>query len=165
MLDWPEPSQTSPTRTSWIVRELIVMSSGPAATSGRSQAVHLPFSAAFAETVWPWKLTLTLSPGSAVPQTRTGMPCWRTMWSEIRAGSLTAACRAAAVAKRQMSFRMVLPRLDGKDIFEKLVAGAAIVGPRLRFGHEVHDGIFVLRRVDGPFWQTGPVGVAGFGEV
>ena len=45
MLLCPEPTQTSPTRTSWIVVVLIVISIGPPVTSGLSHAAHLPLAA------------------------------------------------------------------------------------------------------------------------
>jgi hypothetical protein len=103
MFDCPDPSHTSPTRTSLIATLLMFISSGPAATSGFSHAVHLPFSAAFTVTLCPWKSTFTLSPGSAEPQMRTGIPCWSTIWSEINAGSLTAAESAHATVNRPKS--------------------------------------------------------------
>lgn len=90
MLDWPEPTHTSPTSTSRTVRSLTDISSGPAAESGRSQSSHFPSGRAVVETFCPWKPTLTVSPGSAAPHMRTGIPCCNTMWSEIKAGSLTA---------------------------------------------------------------------------
>src|ERR1035441_3842031 len=103
MFDCPDPSHTSPTKTSLMATLPMLISSGPAATSGFSHTVHFPFSAAFTVTLCPWKSTFTLSPGSAHPQMRTGIPCWSTIWSEINAGSLTAPCSAQATVSRPKS--------------------------------------------------------------
>ena len=57
MLDWPEPIQTSPTRTSWTTMVLLPATvscpeAGPA-LSGLSQASHLPAESATVWAVWP----------------------------------------------------------------------------------------------------------------
>ena len=73
MFDWPEQSQTSPTSTSSkviVFLPLTVSVCGPPAGSGSSVTDHLPSSSALAVLVWPAIVTVTSSPGSAQPQTR-----------------------------------------------------------------------------------------------
>ncbi len=101
MLDWPEASQTSPTRMSLTTSAgpeapLTVISRGaPPALTGSKTTRHLPAASATAFFSWPLKRTVTGSALFAQPQTATGLSCWTTMWSPMTAGSLTAAARAA----------------------------------------------------------------------
>ena len=101
MFDWPEPSQTSPTSTSEKVTvfwPLTVSVCGPAAASGASFTDHLPSAPAFAVAVWPAIVTVTSSPGAAVPHTGTAVARWSTMWLPKMAGSFTSARAAMAKA-------------------------------------------------------------------
>ena len=100
MFDCPEQSQTSPTSTSLNVTAVLPpeTTSGVPACFGSafiagSLTSHLPESSAVAEASWPRNLTVTFSPGSAVPQTGTAMPCCSTMWSP-KTGAALAAARA-----------------------------------------------------------------------
>lgn len=67
------------------------MADGAPAWSGARNTSQRPFGPAFAETLCPWKLTVTDSPGLAFPQTRAGTPRWNIMWSESSLGKVTAA--------------------------------------------------------------------------
>src|SRR6185436_4766924 len=79
MLDWPLQSQTSPTWTP--VRVMVSLPEVMTRLLGEVLAgmparftCHLPVpAAAVVETFWPWKLTVTVAPGAAVPKTGTGM--------------------------------------------------------------------------------------------
>ena len=48
----------------------------------------------------PPSVTVTASPGSALPQTLLLMPCWMTMWSPNMLLSDTSACTAAVESVR-----------------------------------------------------------------
>ena len=92
MLDWPEPSQTSPTRMSvtrnsgfvtrdsgFVARERTVrVRASVLAGMGSSFTIHLPFASALAVFFWPANSTATSSPGSAQPQTATLASRWNT---------------------------------------------------------------------------------------
>src|SRR5262245_22917038 len=84
MFDWPEPSHTSPIRTSSSSRVLlplivIVWPLALAANFGRA-TFQLPFSSALAVALLPPNDTVTDSSLSAQPQTVTGLSRWTTMW-------------------------------------------------------------------------------------
>src|SRR4028118_15225 len=77
ILDWPEASQTSPTRMPVRVRvflPLITMLAG-VALAGRAGRFtrHLPAASAVVSAVLPEKETETFSPASAMPQTGMGL--------------------------------------------------------------------------------------------
>jgi hypothetical protein len=86
MFDWPENIHTSPTSTSLMVIvlfPLMVSVCGKVFTaSGSSTTCHWPFWSATTVLFCPAKLTVTISPGSAVPQT--GAP-----WTQTRVGEVT----------------------------------------------------------------------------
>src|SRR5581483_8141320 len=74
MLDWPEQTHTSPTRTLVSFTGLssgpvTVNSNGPPAGNGPIFATHFPSGPAVAVAVLPLKLTVTCLPGSVQPQT------------------------------------------------------------------------------------------------
>ena len=81
MLDWPEPTQTSPMRT---LSSLMVFLPAtvsvwalPSAWTAGSWSFHLPSASATAVTAWPASsFAETLSPASAQPHSRTGICCW-----------------------------------------------------------------------------------------
>ena len=82
MFDWPPAIQTSPTRMS-LEDDLVLAGDGQrerAAGLERREAAprHLPSAPAVVEAVWPAISTVTASPGSAVPQTGTAVPCCST---------------------------------------------------------------------------------------
>src|SRR4051794_31050712 len=95
MLDWPEPSQTSPTRTSsssMVLLPLMVIFCALALASSLGRVTfHLPSSPALAVASLPPKLTVTDSPLSAVPQTTIGLSRWTTMWLAKTDGTVTSA--------------------------------------------------------------------------
>ena len=94
MFDWPEQTQTSPTRTSTtstLFFPSIVMANGPPASSFASRTSHLPSGPASAATSCPWNLTVTFSPGSAEPQTGTDRPRWSTAPGENSGAGVTSA--------------------------------------------------------------------------
>ena len=103
MFDWPDPSHTSPTRTSFTtigaspgLLPAIVISNGPPALSLVRCTIHLPAASAVADLVWPLNLMVIFSAGSAVPQIGTGMSLCNTMWSPKSAEGFTCADAAAA---------------------------------------------------------------------
>src|SRR5262249_3451960 len=92
MLDWPEQTQTSPTATLCTTNVFFpatVISHGPPAASGPSSTFQRPPLSGAVPAVCPARLTVTCSPGSAVPHTATFVPRWSTMLSLINAGRLT----------------------------------------------------------------------------
>src|SRR5947208_7506899 len=113
MFDWPEHTHTSPTSTSLTASSFFPFTVSCAgwllAVSGGSLAVHLPEPSAVALAVCPPRVTVTSSLASALPQTGTGMPCWRTMWSPNSGESFTSA-RALAAEKRRASAARVYRR-------------------------------------------------------
>ena len=73
MFDWPEQIQTSPASTSLkliVFLPLTVSVYGPPVGSGSSVTCHLPSGPAVAVLLWSLMVTVTSSPGSAQPQTR-----------------------------------------------------------------------------------------------
>src|SRR4051812_41095087 len=96
MFDWPEASQTSPMRTSFIVMALLVPFTVRAcgsdeASSFSSRSVHLPEASALTVFDWPERVIVTGSLGSAQPQTAVAESACRTMCSEKTAGRRTCA--------------------------------------------------------------------------
>ena len=86
MFDWPDPSHTSPTSTSFTtigaspaLLPAIVISNGPPDFSLVRRTIHLPVASAVADLVWPLNLIVTFSAGSAVPQIGTDIPLCNTM--------------------------------------------------------------------------------------
>src|SRR5436305_1013097 len=119
MFDCPEPTHTSPTRTSSIVivfEPETVSLSGPPAVRGSSLTLHLPSWSAVAVFSWERNLTVTFSSGAALPQTGTARSRWRTMWSENRGGNWTAAralpARPSAATTAHASRRVMRVLLD-----------------------------------------------------
>src|SRR5665213_2843734 len=116
MLDWPEPSQTSPMRTSFTVIEFFperVISKGPPGLRWERRTTHLPSAPATADFVCFLKVTVTFSPGSAVPHTGTDMPLWRTMWSLNSEEGFTSASVVAAndsMAQQERTWRYLFIR-------------------------------------------------------
>src|ERR1017187_808374 len=103
MLDWPDPSHTSPIRTSFTTTgtspallPAIVISNGPPALSLVKRNIHFPLASAVADLVWPLNLIVIFSAGSAEPQIGTSMPLCNTMWSLNSAEGLTSADAFAA---------------------------------------------------------------------
>ena len=116
MFDWPEQIQTSPASTSLKVRvflPLTVIVYGPPVGSGSSITSHFPFGPALAVLPWSLMVTVTSSPGSAQPQTRSFCSRWRTMWSLKMAGSFTS---ARAGSKNQPATRQVRSPQRGLQI-------------------------------------------------
>jgi len=94
MFDWPEHSQTSPTRMLFTVTVLVpamVIVCGPPAVMAGSCTLHFPLSQAVAVTLVSPSVTVTFVPGSSQPQIGTASPRCRTMLSPMTDGSLTAA--------------------------------------------------------------------------
>src|SRR5271163_1187504 len=94
MLDWPEATQTSPTRMSSSVvgvaeADWIFMSKGPPALPGFRYKLQRPRLLDCVERDSPRKVTETFSPGEAKPQTWTGRSRWTTMWLARMAGRVT----------------------------------------------------------------------------
>ena len=116
MLDWPEQTQTSPTRTSLysiLFLPLMVIGSGPPAAPESSLTIHSPLSPPASVTAsWPRKVTVTASPGSALPQMETSDFCWSTMPSLHRAWGLTSARAAAGRAARLAIRSNIFQRID-----------------------------------------------------
>ena len=101
MLDWPEQSQTSPTRmsVSWMVScpALTVIVSGPLPLS-RGGRVRRQRPSAFARVraeCGPTS-TVTVRPGAAQPQIGRGWSRWRTMWSVKMLAIRNVGCSSAA---------------------------------------------------------------------
>ena len=111
MFDWPEQSQTSPTRMSLTTTagpfapRTVISRAAPPALSGSKTTRHLPSAPATALRSWPLKATVTGSAFPAQPQTATGLSCWTTMWSPMTAGSRTWAARAAGRAATRSAAR------------------------------------------------------------
>src|SRR5258706_16134056 len=105
MLDWPDATQTSPTSTSLSVTVLVAFTTrenGPPASPGDKYRLQRPRSSVVAVLLSPRNVTATLSPGVALPQTCTGIPRCRTMWSARSAGSVASAkdCNAETVQNK-----------------------------------------------------------------
>ena len=106
ILDCPEASQTSPTKTFRSVTRLPMLSAtlnsaGLAlALSGSSESIHLPDLPATAIFVWPANSTVTFVPGSLHPQTGTLIPRWRTALSRNGAPSSMARPDCTSSANR-----------------------------------------------------------------
>ena len=84
MLLWPPSTQTSPTNTFLQVTVLVLpfttRSRGSVLlSSGSNSAAQVPSAAAVAVFVWPANSTVTASPSSAQPHTRTGFARCSTM--------------------------------------------------------------------------------------
>src|SRR5258708_16463762 len=91
ILDWPEHTQTSPTRISFSLIWLIPLTSmiyGPPAFRGFSRTDHSLSSPVMALTFSPSNCTVIFSPGAAQPQIFMGPPLCNTMPSLTRRGSL-----------------------------------------------------------------------------
>ena len=95
MFDWPEPTQTSPTRTSFnsiLFLPLTVRVWGlPSAFLAGSVTFQLPLPSALVLTLLSPNWTTTSSLGSAHPQIGSGLSRCRTMWSPTTLGSRTSA--------------------------------------------------------------------------
>src|SRR5258708_28688899 len=103
ILDWPEHTQTSPTRISFSLIWLIPLTSmiyGPPAFRGFSRTDHSLSSPVMALTFSPSNCTVIFSPGAAQPQIFMGTPLCNTMPSLTRRGSLT--CPATACQPNKM---------------------------------------------------------------
>jgi hypothetical protein len=99
MFDWPEQTQTSPTRTFLkvsVLRPATVNSNGPPALCGPTKTSQRPRASAVALALSPRNETVTRSPGSAQPQTRALRPCCKTMLSPMTDGTRTSARAAPA---------------------------------------------------------------------
>src|SRR5688572_649650 len=139
MLDWPEASQTSPTRTFLRVRELLaemVTSRGEAGSMlvVSRMASHLPLSLAVASTeAWPI-LMVTLSPLSAQPKMGVLGERWRTMLSEKGAGRVTSADeeRASKDASAMDTDRRTFIRISfDLQKWSDLFLGQGLIGKRV----------------------------------
>src|SRR5919199_1141501 len=85
MLDWPLHSHTSPTwapvKLTVALPDAMVIVLGTALADMAARVTcHLPSVAATVDTVWSWNCTVTVAPGSAVPNTGTGTPRCKTMF-------------------------------------------------------------------------------------
>src|SRR5688572_22995024 len=117
MLDCPEPTQTSPTRTSLMMIGLepapaIFSSSAPPAVTGSSLSDHLPCWSDVADFLCPRNVTSTFSPAPAVPQTGTGTSLWRTIWSLNIGGSVTAAAAGDAAHTNSSADTVLVTRRE-----------------------------------------------------
>ena len=100
MLDWPEQTQTSPTRmffTVMVFLPLNVISCVLLAAGASTWKIHLPWSSAWMVNAVCCQLRVTVisSFGSAQPQSETRVPAWRTMLSLMTAGKRTLADASA----------------------------------------------------------------------
>jgi hypothetical protein len=128
MLDWPEQSQTSPTRMLLIVSvvpsPVIVIVNGPPAACGLRCAIHLPSwpAVAVAVAVCPSSVTETVAPAVAMPQTGIAMSRCRTALSVKRLFGVSSARSAepsiAQTARAKQSARAAFfpPRLQRRDV-------------------------------------------------
>ena len=103
MFDWPEPSQTSPTR---MLVNTFVSPDSMTRDRGREEAFnlpsftsHRPSAAARVDLLWPANVTVTLAPGAAQPQTGTGICRCNTMLSPKMAGIFSSARAEICAAK------------------------------------------------------------------
>src|SRR6185369_2338674 len=105
MFDWPEQTQTSPTRTFLMVKVLlpvIVRSNGPPGFNGPIFVAQLPVLSVNVFAFLPAISIETSSPGSPWPQTRTCCPLCSTMLSPITDGTVilaNASCWRRTVRK------------------------------------------------------------------
>src|SRR5687768_5232183 len=153
MLDWPEASQTSPTRTFLRVRELLAEMVTSVGEAGSMLVVsriasHLPLSLAVASAeAWPI-LMVTFSPLSAQPKMGVLGERWRTMLSEKGAGSFT-----SAVAERAKTAHSVKRAARGDCMLFDLtrMSGALLVRIGLLHGVPVFNvpGADILRERGG----------------
>ncbi len=129
MFDWPEQTHTSPARTFLRVKVFLpamVTVSLSLAWNVPTRTIHQPSSravvpsliellASFPETTSI--VTVTFSPGSAVPQIGQVVPRWRTMLSEKSGCGLTSARAAGAASAAspasRINRRVSLERLRG----------------------------------------------------
>ena len=98
IFDCPEPTHTSPTSTSctWIVLlPAMVMSYGPPGFSFVNRTIQRPSAPATALRCCFRKVTVTFSPGAAVPHTGTDIPLCNTAWSLNSGEGFTSACETA----------------------------------------------------------------------
>src|SRR5258706_1430334 len=89
MFDWPEQTQTSPTKTFFNVIVFFpatTISNGPPAFNGLSVTDHLPPASAVGLTGCFLNVTVTFSPGAAVPQIGTFVSRCKTMFSLMTHG-------------------------------------------------------------------------------
>ena len=75
----------------------MVISNGPPARRSVRRTIHLPAALVAAVCFWPVSVTVTCSPGLAVPQMGTDMPLCSTMWSLKSVAGLTSARAAPAL--------------------------------------------------------------------
>jgi hypothetical protein len=78
MFDWPEQSQTSPIRMSDACAAPALSVKGPPASIAGSATRQPPLSSAVALRRAEPSVTVTCSPGAAVPQIAIGRPRWST---------------------------------------------------------------------------------------
>src|SRR6185295_17963198 len=94
MFDWPEHTQTSPTRTFLNDRALLPVMfkvKGPPDLSGPIIVCQCPPSSVTTDALFPAISTVTRSLGFAQPQIRTFLPCCKTMLSPMSDGTRTSA--------------------------------------------------------------------------
>src|SRR5882724_1112352 len=95
MLDWPDATHTSPTKTS--VKAIVLFPitvKVPASLPGSiwfRLTRHVPSAVAVVVCFWFLKVTVIFSPGDAQPQMGSFDFCCKTMWSPKMAGSRTSA--------------------------------------------------------------------------
>src|ERR1035437_7516312 len=125
MFDWPEPSHTSPTRTSFTMIGVspaflpaMVISNGPPGFNFPRRTVHFPVASAVADLVWPLNLMVPFAAGSAVPHIGTGIPLCSTMWSLKSVEGSTSA--EANVAKQSMTQRDATMERGGANLIRIL---------------------------------------------
>ena len=126
---------------------LTVSVCGPPAGIGSSVTGHLPSSPALAVLVWPAIVTVTSSPGSAQPQTRSFCSRCRTMWLPKIAGSFTSArCRCAMLTTARAATRA------------RFIAGISDGGMKRR--DRQHDGglVYKGRKAEATGWRRAPQG-------
>jgi hypothetical protein len=98
MLDWPLYTQTSPTWTlvklTLALPEVTVIVLGNALADMLARLTcHLPSLSATADPFWFRNCTVTVTPGSAAPNTGTAIPCCNTM-SDLKIGDTVKAANA-----------------------------------------------------------------------
>src|SRR5258706_8120567 len=118
MLDWPDATQTSPTKTSVNVRVLfpttVRVPASLLGSTGFKSSRHVPSAAAVVVCFWLLKVTVIFSPGDAQPQTGSFDFSCKTMWSPKIAGRRTS---ALAVVRSERQMLLKPSHQKGRQIF------------------------------------------------
>src|SRR5438105_9720818 len=125
MLDWPEQSQTSPTRT--LVKIIVVPDSTTSdwgseeAPSFLSFTVQWPWVFARVDLVCPANLTTTFAPGALQPQMGTACSRCNTILSPKMAGSFKVLVSLSATAVRGLVIAAKKARALSNSVFMNAV--------------------------------------------